>query len=129
MYVGSVLGSGILVSPAIAAGIAGPASLVAWILLSLLSYPIGYTFGALAAHYPDAGGLSAFVKTRIRMDRRHGRWMAVRLLVLCRISDSCDHRLILLDNLLGPIAQSTVSDRILLHVLHNPHQRYWNQNR
>ena len=62
MYVGSVLGSGILVAPAIAAGIAGPASLVAWIVLSLLSYPIGYTFGALAATYPDAGGLSAFVK-------------------------------------------------------------------
>lgn len=62
MYVGSVLGSGILVMPAIAANIAGPASLVAWILLSLLSYPIGYTFGALAASYPDAGGLSAFVK-------------------------------------------------------------------
>jgi amino acid efflux transporter len=62
MYVGSVLGSGILVTPAIAANIAGPASLVAWILLSLLSYPIGYTFGALAANYPDAGGLSAYVK-------------------------------------------------------------------
>jgi amino acid efflux transporter len=62
MYVGSVLGSGILVTPAIAASIAGPASLVAWILLSLLSYPIGYTFGVLAATYPDAGGLSAFVK-------------------------------------------------------------------
>jgi len=62
MYVGSVLGGGILVTPAIAASIAGPASLVAWLLLSLLSYPIGYTFGALAANYPDAGGLSAFVK-------------------------------------------------------------------
>ena len=62
MYVGSVLGSGILVAPAIAADIAGPASLVAWVLLSLLSYPIGYTFGALAATYPNAGGLSAFVK-------------------------------------------------------------------
>jgi amino acid efflux transporter len=62
MYVGSVLGSGILVTPAIAANIAGPASLLAWVLLSLLSYPIGYTFGALAASYPDAGGLSAFVK-------------------------------------------------------------------
>lgn len=62
MYVGSVLGSGILVAPAIAANIAGPASLVAWVLLSVLSYPIGYTFGALAASYPDAGGLSAFIK-------------------------------------------------------------------
>jgi len=62
MYIGSVLGGGILVTPAIAANLAGPASLVAWILLSLLSYPIGYTFGALAANYPDAGGLSSFVK-------------------------------------------------------------------
>ena len=62
MYVGSVLGSGILVAPAIGADLAGPASLVAWIVLSFLSYPIGYTFGALAAAYPDAGGLSAFVK-------------------------------------------------------------------
>ena len=62
MYVGSVLGSGILVAPAIAADIAGPSSLLAWIVLSLLSYPIGYTFGALAAAYPNAGGLSAFVK-------------------------------------------------------------------
>ena len=62
MYVGSILGSGILVMPSIAATIAGPASLVAWVLLALLSYPIGYTFGALAAAYPDAGGLSAFVK-------------------------------------------------------------------
>ena len=62
MYVGSVLGSGILVTPAIAANIAGPASLVAWVLLSVVSYPIGYTFGALASAFPDAGGLSAFVK-------------------------------------------------------------------
>ena len=62
MYVGSVLGSGILVAPAIAANMAGPASLVAWIVLSLLSYPIGYAFGALASNYPNAGGLSAFVK-------------------------------------------------------------------
>jgi amino acid efflux transporter len=62
MYVGSVLGSGILVVPAIAANIAGPASLVAWVLLSVLSYPVGYTFGALAANYPEAGGLSVYVR-------------------------------------------------------------------
>ena len=62
MYIGSLLGSGILVTPAIAANLAGPASLVAWVVFSLLSYPIGYTFGALASTYPNAGGLSAFVK-------------------------------------------------------------------
>jgi len=62
MYVGSVLGSGILVAPAIAANIAGPASIVAWIALSLVSYPIAYTFAALASTYPEAGGISAYVK-------------------------------------------------------------------
>ena len=62
MYVGSVLGSGILVAPAIAANIAGPASIVAWIALSLLSYPIAYTFAVLASTYPEAGGISAYVK-------------------------------------------------------------------
>ncbi len=62
MYVGSVLGSGILVAPAIAANIAGPASIVAWIALSLVSYPIAYTFAVLASTYPDAGGISAYVK-------------------------------------------------------------------
>src|SRR5208337_926382 len=62
MYVGSVLGSGILVAPAIAANIAGPASIVAWIALSLVSYPIAYTFAGLASTYPEAGGISAYVK-------------------------------------------------------------------
>jgi len=62
MYVGSVLGSGILVAPAIAANIAGPASIVAWIALSLLSYPIAYTFAVLASTYPEAGGISTYVK-------------------------------------------------------------------
>lgn len=62
MYIGSVLGSGILVIPAIAANIAGPASLVTWLLLSLLTYPMAYTFSVLASSYPDAGGLSTLVK-------------------------------------------------------------------
>ena len=62
MYVGSVLGSGIFVAPAIAANIAGPASIVAWVALSLLSYPIAYTFAALASTYPEAGGISTYVK-------------------------------------------------------------------
>ncbi|HWP34432.1 MAG TPA: amino acid permease [Thermodesulfobacteriota bacterium] len=60
LYTGAVLGSGVLVLPTIAANAAGPASLVAWLLLGALSLPLAYMFGALSARYPDAGGIAAF---------------------------------------------------------------------
>ncbi|HYY92635.1 MAG TPA: amino acid permease, partial [Candidatus Dormibacteraeota bacterium] len=49
LYMSSVLGSGILVLPGLAAQVAGPASLIAWIGLSLASYPLAYTFASLSA--------------------------------------------------------------------------------
>jgi amino acid efflux transporter len=62
LYVSSVLGSGILVLPGIAAQVAGPASLIAWIVLSLVSYPFAYTFGSLSARNPESGGIYSFAK-------------------------------------------------------------------
>ena len=56
------MGSGILVLPGIAAKIAGPASLVAWIVLSLASYPFAYTFASLSARRPESGGVYSFAK-------------------------------------------------------------------
>ncbi|HEX4920524.1 MAG TPA: amino acid permease, partial [Candidatus Bathyarchaeia archaeon] len=58
----SVLGSGVLVLPGLAAQIAGPASLVAWIGLSLVSYPLAYTFGSLSARKPESGGVYGFAR-------------------------------------------------------------------
>jgi amino acid efflux transporter len=55
LYVSSVLGSGVLVLPGLAAKIAGPSSLIAWIILSLASYPFAYTFGSLSARKPESG--------------------------------------------------------------------------
>ncbi|MDA4129482.1 MAG: amino acid permease [Thaumarchaeota archaeon] len=60
LYVSSVLGPGILVLPGIAAKIAGPASLIAWIFLSLASYPFAYTFASLSARRPESGGVYSF---------------------------------------------------------------------
>jgi amino acid efflux transporter len=40
--------------------VAGPASLLAWLLLVLLSIPLACTFGALGARFPDSGGVSTF---------------------------------------------------------------------
>jgi amino acid efflux transporter len=62
LYVSSVLGSGILVLPGLAAKIAGPASLVAWVLLSAASYPFAYTFASLSARKPESGGVYSFAK-------------------------------------------------------------------
>jgi amino acid efflux transporter len=62
LYVSSVLGSGILVLPGLAARLAGPASLVAWGLLSIASYPFAYTFASLSARNPESGGVYAFAK-------------------------------------------------------------------
>ncbi|TQL48804.1 amino acid exporter (AAE family) [Homoserinimonas aerilata] len=62
LYIASVLGTGILVLPALAAELAGPASIVAVVAVLLLSIPLAGTFAALAARYPDAGGVATFVR-------------------------------------------------------------------
>jgi amino acid efflux transporter len=62
LYVSSVLGSGVLVLPGLAAQIAGSSSLIAWIVLSLASYPFAYTFGSLSARNPESGGIYSFAK-------------------------------------------------------------------
>jgi amino acid efflux transporter len=62
LYISSVLGSGVLVLPGLAAQSAGPSSLIAWILLSLGSYPFAYTFASLSARRPESGGVYAFAK-------------------------------------------------------------------
>jgi amino acid efflux transporter len=62
LYVSSVLGSGILVLPGLAARIAGPASLVAWGVLALASYPFAFTFASLSSRHPESGGIYGFAK-------------------------------------------------------------------
>ena len=60
-YVGAVLGSGILILPGLAAETSGPASLLAWMFMSLLGMPMALVMGLLSAKYPDSGGVSYFV--------------------------------------------------------------------
>ncbi|MBC8079196.1 MAG: amino acid permease, partial [Gorillibacterium sp.] len=61
LYIGAVLGSGVLIVPGLAAQIAGPASLLAWGLMTLLVLPMALSMGLLSARYPNAGGVSHFV--------------------------------------------------------------------
>ncbi|MET0424469.1 MAG: amino acid permease [Actinoplanes sp.] len=59
---GAVLGTGVISMPALAASVAGPASLVAWLALIILSAPLAWTFAALGARHPDGGGVSTYVR-------------------------------------------------------------------
>jgi amino acid efflux transporter len=61
LYVGAVLGAGILALPSLAAKVAGPASILSWAGLVLLSIPIAASFAALGARFPDGGGVATFV--------------------------------------------------------------------
>src|SRR4051794_14118383 len=62
MSVGAVLGTGVISMPALAAAVGGPASLLAWLALILLSAPLAWTFAALGARHPDGGGVSTYVR-------------------------------------------------------------------
>ena len=62
LSVGAVLGTGVISMPAMAAAVAGPASLLAWLALILLSAPLAWTFAALGARHPDGGGVSTYVR-------------------------------------------------------------------
>ncbi|NOK51128.1 amino acid permease [Burkholderia thailandensis] len=62
LYIGAVLGTGVIALPALAAEVAGPASLLAWAALVVLSIPLAATFAALGARYADAGGVSTYVR-------------------------------------------------------------------
>jgi len=62
LYVGAVLGTGVIALPALAARAAGPASLLAWLGLVLASIPLAATFAALGARHPDSGGVSTYAR-------------------------------------------------------------------
>ncbi|UAC02110.1 amino acid permease [Dactylosporangium vinaceum] len=62
LSIGAVLGTGVIALPALAAQTAGPAALVAWGILVVLSIPLAATFAALGARYPDAGGVATYAR-------------------------------------------------------------------
>lgn len=62
LYIAAVLGTGILVLPGLAADVAGPASILAVAIVFVISIPLAGTFAALAARFPDAGGVATFVR-------------------------------------------------------------------
>ena len=68
LFVGAVLGPGVLALPRLAAAAAGPASLVTWAVLLALSVPVSLTFAALGARSPDGGGVATFAGSAFGRD-------------------------------------------------------------
>jgi amino acid efflux transporter len=61
LYIGALLGPGLLLLPGLAAAEAGPASILAWLALLLLSGLFAGVFSALGRQRPSAGGVIGYV--------------------------------------------------------------------
>jgi amino acid efflux transporter len=62
LYIGSLIGPGVLLVPALAVQAAGPASLISWGALLLLSAPLALTFAALGIRMPVSGGVAEYAR-------------------------------------------------------------------
>jgi amino acid efflux transporter len=60
LYIGALLGPGVLLLPGLAASIAGPAAILAWAGLLGVSALFAVMFTALGTRYPGEGGVSAY---------------------------------------------------------------------
>jgi amino acid transporter/precorrin-6B methylase 2 len=62
LSVNAIMGTGIFFLPAVAAGIAGPASLLAWVGMSAIAVLISAYFAELISIFPKAGGIYEYTK-------------------------------------------------------------------
>jgi amino acid efflux transporter len=62
IYVGALLGPGVLFVPSLALAAAGPASIVTWAALLVASVPLAVTFAALGVRHPTDGGVAAYAE-------------------------------------------------------------------
>lgn len=60
--INSIMGTGIFFLPAKGAGVAGPMSIISWVILAFISIYIAMCFGELASMFPKSGGIYEFCK-------------------------------------------------------------------
>src|SRR5580693_9392633 len=119
LYIGAILGPGLLLLPGLAAAEAGPASILAWLGLLGLSGLFAALFSALGRQIPSAGGVMGYVTAGLgpRAGRATG-WMFLAGVVggapiVCLIGASY------VTELTGgsQLARATVAAALLLTVL------------
>jgi amino acid efflux transporter len=62
LYIGALLGPSVLIVPGLAAAIAGPASIIDWVALLVLSGLLAWVFTALGRRVRDGGGIAAYAR-------------------------------------------------------------------
>lgn len=62
LLLSTLLGSGILIIPAVSASAAGSLSLLAWVLIIVAMMPVVYTFSALGKRFPHQAGTAHYVE-------------------------------------------------------------------
>ncbi|MBI2655383.1 amino acid permease [Candidatus Woesearchaeota archaeon] len=62
LSIGSIMGTGLFFGAAIGSGYSGNASIIAWIILSVIAVYISLYFAELVSMYPKAGGVYEFSK-------------------------------------------------------------------
>ncbi|MBW2984051.1 amino acid permease [Candidatus Woesearchaeota archaeon] len=60
--INSIVGTGIFFLPAVGAKHAGPASIISWLIMAVISIYIAMCFGELTSMFPKAGGVYEFCK-------------------------------------------------------------------
>lgn len=65
LYVAAVIGPGLLFIPFLAVDLAGPAAIIAWAALLVVSVPLVITFSALGVRFPTAAGVAAYVRAAL----------------------------------------------------------------
>src|SRR5689334_18865843 len=60
LYVGALLGPSLLLLPGLAAELAGPAAILAWLLLLIVSAMLARVFTVLGTRFRSAGGVAAY---------------------------------------------------------------------
>ncbi len=61
LYMTAVLGQSLIVLPSLTARQAGPWSILIWVVLAFVSYPIAMIMAVLGAKYPSPGGVITFI--------------------------------------------------------------------
>ena len=80
IVINSIMGTGIFFLPALGAQIAGPASIISWLILSVIGIYIAACFGELTSMFPKAGGVYEFSK------QAYGRFISFLIGWLCLIA-------------------------------------------
>src|SRR3984885_541807 len=108
LYIGAPLGPGLLLLPGLAVTVAGPASLLAWVALLVLSALFAVVFAAFGLRFPSAGGGIGYVTAGLGPRARAGGG-ALLLLILLALAKgglraSAAAQLLLVGLLVGVVA-------------------------